>query len=79
MHAHICDSNNEVAVARFREALRRLGAQLDDKGWAIGVDLYHLSIGGEQLSVFSDEWSLDIEGPESLVHRVLAEYAKQST
>ena len=75
MRADICDSNDEAAVARFRDALRRLGAQLDEKDWAIGVDLYRLKIGDEQLSVFSDEWSLDIEGSEDLVHRVLREYA----
>ena len=74
MRADICDSNDEAAVARFRDALRRLGAQLDDKDWAIGVDLYHLTIGDEQLSVFSDEWSLDIEGSDNLVQRVLREY-----
>jgi hypothetical protein len=76
MRADICDSNDEAAVARFRDALRRLGAQLDEKGWAIGVDLYRLKIGDEQLSVFSDEWSLDIEGSEDLVQRVLREYAQ---
>jgi len=76
MRADICDSNDEAAVARFRDALRRLGAQLDEKGWAIGVDLYRLKIGDEQLSVFSDEWSLDIEGSDDLVQRVLSEYAQ---
>jgi phenylalanyl-tRNA synthetase beta subunit len=74
MHADICDSNDKAAVARFRDALRRLGAQLDEKSWAIGVDLYHLRIGDEELSVFSDEWSLDIEGSDDLVQRVLREY-----
>ena len=52
-----------------------MGAQLDDKSWAIGVYLYRLRIGDEELSVFSDEWSLDIEGPDDLVQRVLKEYA----
>jgi hypothetical protein len=75
MRADICDSNDEVAVGRFREALRRLGAQLDEKSWAIGVDLYRLKIGDEQLSVFSDAWSLDIEGSDELVQTVLREYA----
>ena len=75
MRADICEPTDEAAVARFRQALRRMGAQIDDKGWAIGVDLYRLKIGDEQLSVFSDEWSLDIEGSEDLVQRVLREYA----
>ena len=76
MRADICDPNDEMAVARFREALRRLGAQFNDKTWAIGVNLYHLSIGDEQLLVFSDAWSLDIEGSDDLVKRVLKEYAE---
>jgi hypothetical protein len=75
MHADICETNDEAAVARFRNALRRLGAQFDDKDWAVGVDHYRLTIGGDQLSVFSDAWSLDIEGPDDLVRRVLREYA----
>jgi hypothetical protein len=75
MRADICDSNDEVAIARFRGALRRLGAHLDDKSWALGVNLYRLRIGDEELSVFSDEWSLDIEGSDDLVKRVLREYA----
>lgn len=75
MRADICESNDEAAVARFREALRRLGARLEDRSWAIGVDHYRLQIGDEELSVFSDEWSLDIEGPDTLVQTVLREYA----
>jgi len=78
MRADLCDSNDEAAVARFRDALRRLGAQLEARDWAIGVDLYCLRIGDEQLAVFSDEWSVDIEGPDDLVKRVLREYAQQA-
>jgi phenylalanyl-tRNA synthetase beta subunit len=74
MRADICDSNDEVAVARFRDALHRLGAMLDDKSWGLGVHLYRLRIGEEELSVFSDEWSFDIEGSDDLVQRVLREY-----
>ncbi len=74
MRADICESNDEVGVARFREALRRLGAQLDEKSCALGMDLYRLRIGDEPLSVFRDEWSLDIEGSEDLIQRVLREY-----
>ncbi len=73
MRVDICDSNDEAAVARFREALRRLGAQFDEKAWAIGVDLYRVRIGDEELSIFSDTWSLDVEGPDDLVRRVLRE------
>jgi hypothetical protein len=76
MRADICDSNDEASVARFRTAVRRLGARLEEKDWAIGVDLYRLRVGSEELSVFCDEWSVDIEGPEALVRRVLDEYAR---
>lgn len=78
MRADICESNDEAAVARFRVTLHRLGAQLEEKSWAIGVDLYQLEIGGQKLSVFSDEYSLDIEGPEDLVQRVLQEYQSEA-
>ena len=76
MRADICDSNDEAAVARFRGVLRGLGAQLEDKSWAIGVDLHRLKIGDAELLVFSDQWSLDIEGPDDLVQRILSEYAR---
>jgi hypothetical protein len=76
MRADICESSDGAAVARFRDALRRLGAKLDQKSWAIGVDVYRLRIGDEELSVFSDAWSLDIEGSDSLVQRVLREYER---
>ena len=75
MRADICKSNDELATARFREVLRRMGAELVEKTGAIGVDLYQLKIGDEQLSVFTDPWSTDIEGSEQLVQRVLSEFA----
>jgi len=74
MRADICDSSDDAAVARFRGVLRGLGAQLEDKSWAIGVDLHRLKIGDVELLVFSDAWSLDIEGPDDLVQRILTEY-----
>jgi hypothetical protein len=76
MRADICDSNDEAAVARFGDVLRSLGAKLDEKSWAIGVDIYRLTIGDAELSVFSDTWSLDIEGPDDLVPKILRAYAQ---
>jgi len=76
MHASVCDPNDASAVARFRRTLDSLGARLDDKGWAIGVDVYHLKIGNEDLTVFSDTWSLDMEGSDDLVQRILKEYER---
>jgi phenylalanyl-tRNA synthetase beta subunit len=74
MRADICDPSDEAAVERFRGTLRRLGAQLGGNDWAVGTDIYRLQIGEQELTVFSDTWSVDIEGPEDLVQRVLREY-----
>lgn len=76
MRADICDGNDEPSVTRFRETLRRLGAKISEDGWAIGVTMYRVQIGKELLTVFSDTWSLDIEGPDDLVQKVLAEYRR---
>jgi hypothetical protein len=73
MRADICDSDDDAAVERFRNALRRIGAELSEKGWALGVDVYRVSIDGEELTIFSDAWSIDIEGPPHVVERVLRE------
>jgi hypothetical protein len=74
MPADICDPSDEKAVERFRESLHRLGAHLKKTcADSMGVDLYDLTIGEQELMVFSDAWSLDIEGPDDLVRRVLEE------
>ncbi len=74
MRADICDPHNDAAVQRFRSALRSLGATLAEKYWGLGVNHYRLKIGGETLSIFSDAWSVDIDGPDQLVLRVLREF-----
>jgi hypothetical protein len=76
MHADICAANDEAAVARFRDVLRRLEAQPERDDWFTGCDLYTFTIGGETLSVVRDEWSLDIEGPDHLVKKIALEYAQ---
>lgn len=45
--------------------------------WGMGVDLYRLKIGGQELAIFRDEWSLDIEGSVDLVRQVLREYERK--
>jgi len=77
MRADICDGGDEESVARFRKALERLGAQVSEDGWAIGVTMFRARIGGEELLVYSDAWSVDVEGPEHLVEKVLAEYRRE--
>jgi hypothetical protein len=74
MRADICDPSDENAVERFRRAVSRLGAQLGDKEWGIGVDITRLQIGDQELTVFCDAWSLDIEGPDDLVQKLLGEF-----
>jgi len=77
MRADICDPEDAAAVARFVAALRNLGADLSEKSWGLGVDVYQVSIGGEELTVFSDSWSIDVEGPNALVHKVLQEFGRK--
>ena len=76
MRADICDPSDEAAVERFRGVLRALCATKRESGWDIGVTVYRMRIGPEELFVFSDSWSIDIEGPDGLVQRVVAEYAE---
>ncbi len=77
MRADICDPSDKAAVEAFRAVLRRIGAQLLDKDWGIGVDVHRVRIGGQELTVFSDTWSVDIEGPDDLVQKVLSEFRDQ--
>lgn len=74
MRADICDPHNDPAVQRFRATLRSLGAEVAEKYWGIGVNHYRLKIAGETLSIFADAWSVDIDGPDALVERVLREF-----
>lgn len=76
MRADVCDPKDDAAVARFREALRRLGARNDGTHGALGVEVHLVTLDGETLTVFVDAWSLDIEGSEALVRRVMQEYAR---
>lgn len=74
MRADICDPDDTAAVERFRVALRRLGAERQAKDWVPDCDIWRMKIDDDELIVFCDPWSLDIEGPEDLVRRVLNEY-----
>jgi hypothetical protein len=73
VRADICEPDDDYAVERFRQALRRMGADLSEKGWGLGVHVYRVTIRGEQLTIFSDDWSIDVEGPDELVRAVLQE------
>ena len=71
MHADICDPDDEIAVECFKSVLTQLGAKGTGKAWGLGVDVLELKIGESTLTVFSDPWSIDIEGSEKLVQQVL--------
>lgn len=79
MRADVCDSDDEVAVDRFKSTLTKMGAKALGKTWAIGVDVLDLQIGNETLRVFSDACSVDIEGADQLVRRVLCVFNEVSS
>jgi hypothetical protein len=73
MRADICQPSDSEAIARFQAALRLSGAVLVEQHQsALGVDLYLYQIGVDKLTVFSDSWSIDIEGPPELVEQIVA-------
>jgi hypothetical protein len=72
MRADICGADDPRAIGRFRDVLQKLGADLSQRDWAIGVDVYRLRIGAEEITIYSDAWSVDIDGPEELVGRIRA-------
>jgi len=74
MRADICDPADDAAVQRFQSVLQDLGAGRSGNSGSLGVDVYRLNIGGEELTIFSDTWSIDIEGPDDLVRQVLNAY-----
>ena len=78
MRADICEPSDAAALVAFRQALRLLGAEARrDFDSSLGVGVVEVRIGSETLLVFRDSWSVDIEGPEELVQRVLNAIAKR--
>lgn len=71
MHADVCEAEDDAALARFRAALQTVGAVQIGHTWAIGVDRWQYQIGVDTLDVFSDAWSVDIDGPAALVEQVI--------
>lgn len=74
MRRRICDADDEVAVDGFWEVLRRMGARIERNDWGMGVDIFRVKLGNEDLSVFSDSWLLHIEGSDDLVQSVFREF-----
>jgi hypothetical protein len=73
MRADICEPSDAAALARFKQVLQALGAELlGNYGSSFDVELLEVRIGAELLHVFSDAWSVDIEGPQQLVERIIS-------
>ena len=45
----------------------------------MGVNYYVLKIGNKSITVFSDPWKIDIEGPDDLVQRVVDEFRRNQS
>ena len=72
--ADICEGTDATSIATLRKVLDKEGATLLAKEWAIGVDHYTFKIGNEEVSVFIDSWSCDIEGSPEVVDRIKLAY-----
>jgi len=73
MRADICAADDYDTRERLLTAIRDLGGTSEGDGEGLGVGLHRFRVGFETLSVFIDAWYVDIEGPDELVRRVLAE------
>jgi hypothetical protein len=59
-------------VERLRNALGAFGAELVGDAWDRGVRVQYYRIAAEEVVVFLDGHTVDLEGPPDLVRRVVA-------
>jgi hypothetical protein len=78
MHAYICEPDDTKTIERFRAALSSMNAELLEQSWAVGVDIHLFRIRSDTLTVFQDAWSVDVEGPDELVLRILSDVKEAS-
>lgn len=71
MRADICDAEDKEALMRFGNVLKSIGAVTIRQDWAMGVDMYELRVGDSHLTVFSDAWYIDMEGPPDIVKQIV--------
>ena len=71
MHAPICDAQDHATLDRFASVLGEFCAVQVREGWGMGVTVREYRIGDHALKVFSDTWSVDIEGPDAIVKGIL--------
>lgn len=76
MRADICDPSEEKKVERFRAVLAELGAKKKEEGSGLGVDLWIVYIQKQEIRIFQDAWSLDIDGPEEIVSEIVERMKK---
>lgn len=72
MRADLGEPTDEAMIAKFRAILSELGAVQKEADWAMGVERWAVSINNEELRIFQDAWSFDIEGPDHLVSEILS-------
>ena len=78
MRVDICTNDDHDTTAALLEALAAVGASADEPEFAgsvLGPGLHRFRVGPNVLSVFVDAWSVDLEGPDELVNRVLGHMA----
>jgi len=71
VRADICEPDDAERIERFRSALRDLGAEPTKDFMSHGVTVIMIRVSGQTLTVFSDPWSIDVEGPDDLVTKLL--------
>ena len=71
MRADICEPEDTVTLSRFKAALRDLKAVPLLEIPVPGLQIMCVGIEGEEINIFMDEWSIDIDGPSDLVRRIL--------
>jgi hypothetical protein len=70
MRADIGDPDDREKMAAFARVLHQFCAVRTNEGWGIGVGVTEYRIGDQNINVFSDSWSVDIEGPDALVRGI---------
>jgi len=70
----ICEGTDEESITALRTALDSEGAIFIAKEWAMGVDYYTFNIGNQEVGIFIDAWSCDIDGSQEVVDRIKSAY-----
>jgi hypothetical protein len=69
----ICASDDYATRERLLAALHEIGGAHEGDWSELGVGLHRFHCPGGELTLFIDAWYVDLEGPDELVRRVLAE------